>query len=245
MSSGNPYEWNRESENTGYPQNAGPNNVNNPYYSQQESTKGSPEQAKSTSLGTPVLIAGIAIALIGVVSLVGAFTISVDASAASSADNVDNEVAANDALVREGVAPEDARELENIMAHFPPEIYNSVYDCGSFEHRGTICRITSGTKLGTYFSVRDEGAVMDFSADAKTAVKVESDNYQAAKKGLPNSKLLTSGDRTRSAFIQCDADGAPCEINFADTDANLTMHSLWFGSKHQALAFLGDYGLIE
>lgn len=242
MSSGNPYNWNREMENTEFPQNAGPNNMNNPYYSQQVSAEGNPEQAKSTGLGNPVLIVGIAIALIGVLSLVSAFTVSGDASAASSADN---EVKASDSLVKEGVAPEDASEFENIMAHFPPEIYNSVFNCSSFENRKTICRIKSGTKLDTYLTIGDKSAVMDFSADARTAFEVEGNNYEAARKGFPNSYFLTSGDRKRSAFMQCDVDGAPCEMYYADTDANLTMHSLWFNSKHQALAFLGDYKLIE
>lgn len=204
-----------------------------------------------------IMIAGIMVAILGVCSLLVASLVQIGVNASSEAEagtsngSRVNQSNGQDAfpLIQEDLAPEDVPQVKSIIAQFPDDIKESVFECYGSNPDQVICTINTKTKLGSYFNHGDRGAVMSFGTNEADAAEMEGKIYSAAReskvKGFTDTRFFVSEDEQKSALVYCSGSPDGCKFMYSNRETDLYMDSLWLKSFDAVEDFLEDYELLD
>lgn len=268
MNSGNPNDWNwgpqGGSSGPGAPGRPGP--------------YGGPNSKNKSKTFIGLALAGVGIACIGGAFFVG----SNDNASAEDAATPTSSVAQSRtltpsenpadtkeySLVKKGVSSEEANKTKDIIAGFPSEIGQDLYDC-SPDGEGTSCGVKMNTDLRSYIALWSTGSGIAFSTDedevkeagenilaaAENEGLLEEDSSETTTERSTSSTLFNGGEpltafwvsrsKEQSAYVDCTGENGVCELTFVDSEAERMIQSHWFKTVRSAAKFLSEYQLLE
>lgn len=226
---------------------------------------------------------GLALAGVGIACIGGAFFVgSNDNASAEDAATPTSSVAQSRtltpsenpadtkeySLVKKGVSSEDANKTKDIIAGFPSEIGQDLYNC-SPHGEGTICGVQMNTDLRSYIALGSDGPGIAFSTDegevdeakerilaaAEEAGLLEGDSPETTdEKSIsstdsgenePSTAYWVSNGKDQSAYVDCTSEDGVCELTYVDNEAGRMIRSNWFKNVRSAAKFLDEYQLIK